>query len=107
MAAENHRLGWDQPLVTQYLSWLGHAASGNLGTSLIDGHAIWPDLMSRLPVTASIALFATLASGILGVAIGVAAAVRGGSTGRSPGRAAWRCRCPSSGSAYCSSTWSP
>jgi len=78
VAAENHRLGWDQPLVTQYLSWLGHAAQGNLGTSLIDGHAIWPDLMSRLPVTASIALFATLLSGILGVAIGVAAAVRGG-----------------------------
>ena len=25
VAAENHRLGWDQPLVTQYLTWLGHA----------------------------------------------------------------------------------
>jgi len=78
VAAENRRLGWDQPLVAQYLTWLGRAARGNLGTSLIDGHAIWPDLMSRLPVTASIAVFATLLSGILGVAIGVAAAVRGG-----------------------------
>ena len=34
--------------------------------------------MARLPVTASIAVFATLLSGILGTAIGVAAAVRGG-----------------------------
>jgi peptide/nickel transport system permease protein len=78
VAAENHRLGWDQPLVTQYLTWLGHALGGNLGTSLIDGHVIWPDLMSRLPVTASIALFATALSGIFGVLIGVGAAVRGG-----------------------------
>src|SRR5580700_8038730 len=78
VAAENHRLGWDEPLVTQYLAWLGRAARGNLGVSLIDGHNIWNDLVSRLPVTASIAVFATLVSGILGVLIGVAAAVRGG-----------------------------
>jgi peptide/nickel transport system permease protein len=78
VAAANRALGWDQPLVTQYLTWLGHAASGNLGVSLIDGHNIWSDLMNRLPVTASIAVFATVASGILGVLIGVAAAVRGG-----------------------------
>ena len=78
VAAENQRLGWDQPLVTQYLTWLGHAARGNLGVSLIDGHDIWSDLLSRLPVTASIAVFATLLSAIFGVLIGVAAAVRGG-----------------------------
>src|SRR3984957_2683005 len=78
VAAENHRLGWDEPLVTQYLTWLGHAARGNLGVSLIDGHNIWSDLLNRLPVTASIALFATLLSAIFGVLIGVAAAVRGG-----------------------------
>ena len=78
VAAENHRLGWDQSLVTQYLTWLGHAARGDFGVSLIDGHHIWPDLMSRLPVTASIAVFATVLSGIAGVGVGVAAAVRGG-----------------------------
>jgi peptide/nickel transport system permease protein len=77
-AAENHRLGWDRPLVTQYLTWLGHALRGNLGVSLIDGHDIWSDLMNRLPVTASIAVFATLLSGILGVLTGVTAAGRGG-----------------------------
>ena len=82
VAAANHSLGWDQPLVTQYATWLGHAASGNLGASLIDGHDIWSDLMNRLPVTASIAVFATLLSGIFGVVIGVAAAVRGGRADR-------------------------
>jgi peptide/nickel transport system permease protein len=78
VAAANRSLGWDQPLATQYLTWLGHAASGNLGVSLIDGHNIWSDLINRLPVTASIAVFATVLSGIFGVVIGVAAAVRGG-----------------------------
>ncbi|MET7988441.1 MULTISPECIES: ABC transporter permease [unclassified Streptomyces] len=78
IAAENVRLGWDRPLVAQYVSWLGDAVRGDLGTSLIDGHTIWPDLTQRLPVTASMAVFATLLSGILGILAGVLAAVRGG-----------------------------
>lgn len=28
-----HALGFDQPLLTQYLHWLGNALHGNLGTS--------------------------------------------------------------------------
>ena len=78
IAAENVRLGWDRPLVAQYASWLGHAVRSNLGVSLIDGTGIWPDLMQRIPVTASTAVFATLFSGILGILVGVVAAVRRG-----------------------------
>ena len=78
IAAENVRLGWDRPLVAQYGTWLGHAVRSNFGVSLIDGHGIWPDLMQRIPVTASIAVFATLFSAILGILIGVVAAVRRG-----------------------------
>ncbi|ROO87629.1 peptide/nickel transport system permease protein [Actinocorallia herbida] len=78
IAAENVRLGWDRPLVVQYLSWLGDAIRSDFGVSLIDGHGIWPDLLHRIPVTASMAIFATLFSGILGIGIGVAAAVNRG-----------------------------
>ena len=78
IAAENHRLGWDRPLVTQYLTWLGRAVRGDFGTSLIDGRAIGTDLASRVPVTASMAVFATVLSGVLGAVLGVVAAVRGG-----------------------------
>jgi peptide/nickel transport system permease protein len=51
---------------------------GDLGSSLIDGHAIGHDLLSRLPVTASITILATLVSAVVGVSFGVLAAIRGG-----------------------------
>jgi peptide/nickel transport system permease protein len=35
VAALDHTLGLDKPLVTRYLSWLGNAARGNLGTSAV------------------------------------------------------------------------
>ncbi|HVI18338.1 MAG TPA: ABC transporter permease, partial [Gaiellales bacterium] len=53
-----------------------------LGTSLIDGRSIAADLGDRLPVTGSIALFATLLSAVVGVLLGVTAAVRGGRLGK-------------------------
>ena len=82
IAAENHALGWDRPLAVQFLDYLKNLVSGDLGTSLIDGRSIGNDLLDRLPLTASIALFATLLSGIVGVVLGVTAAVRGGRFGR-------------------------
>lgn len=74
----NQRLGWNDPLITQFATWLGSAVQGDLGVSLIDGRSVSADLASRLPVTASLAAGATILSALLGVALGVTAAVRGG-----------------------------
>jgi peptide/nickel transport system permease protein len=82
IAAYNHQLGWDQPLWKQFADYLGQLVRLDFGTSLIDSRDIGADLAARLPVTASIALFATLLSGIVGVVLGVTAAVRGGRFGR-------------------------
>jgi peptide/nickel transport system permease protein len=82
IAAENEALGWNRPLVTQFFDYLGDLVRGDLGTSLIDGRSIAADLAARVPVTASIALFATVLSGVIGVVLGVTAAVRGGRTAR-------------------------
>lgn len=82
IAAENEALGWNDPLYVQFTDYLGSFVQGDLGTSLIDGRSIADDLIDRVPVTAFIALFATLLSGVLGVFLGVTAAVRGGRLGR-------------------------
>jgi peptide/nickel transport system permease protein len=82
IAAINHELGWDQPLWSQFFDYVSHLVRFDLGTSLIDSRDIGTDLFSRLPVTASIAFFATFLSGVVGVIIGVTAAVRGGRFGR-------------------------
>lgn len=74
----NGRLGWNDPLLSQFFRWLGDAVQGNLGTSLIDGRSVSADLGNRLPVTASLAAGATVLSAILGIGLGVSAAVRGG-----------------------------
>jgi peptide/nickel transport system permease protein len=82
IAAKNAELGWDRPLYTQFFDYLGNLIQGDLGNSIIDGRSIVDDLTARLPVTAFIALFATIASGVIGVILGVVAAVRGGWFGK-------------------------
>lgn len=74
----NARLGWNDPLLTQFFRWLGDAVQGNLGSSLIDGRSVSADLGNRLPVTASLAAGATVLSAVVGIGLGVSAAVRGG-----------------------------
>jgi peptide/nickel transport system permease protein len=82
IAQLNHELGWDRPLWVQFGDTLGHLVRLDFGTSLIDGRDLGADLATRLPVTGSIALLATLLSGVLGVVLGVTAAVRGGRFGK-------------------------
>lgn len=80
--ALNDELGWNRPLPVQYLDGLWKLIRLDFGTSLINGSDVKSDLADRLPVTASVAGMATLASGLIGTAIGVMAAVRGGLAAR-------------------------
>lgn len=80
--AYNARVGWYDPWIVQYTDWLGNVLRGDLGVSLVDGRDIGGDIAKRLPVTAALAVFGTLFSALLGIAMGVAAAVRGGAIDR-------------------------
>lgn len=71
-------LGLDQPIVTQYFGWLGHAVTGDLGSSWFTGQPVTAAITTRLSVTLSIVLGATILSALVAVAIGVWAAVRRG-----------------------------
>ena len=78
----NVEIGWYDPWITQYLSWVSQVFQGNLGTSLVDGRDIASDIAKRIPVTAALAVFGTLLSAVLGIVLGVVAAVRGGAVDR-------------------------
>ncbi|WP_322046517.1 ABC transporter permease [Paraburkholderia sp. J67] len=80
--ALNDKIGWNESLVSQLTHYLAGAVQGDLGESIIDGHAIGPDLSARLQITGTIAALATLVSAVFGVLIGVVCAVRGGVTDR-------------------------
>jgi peptide/nickel transport system permease protein len=59
--------GIDQPLVAQFVGWLGNVVTGNLGYSQRTGLSVLDMTASALPVTVELAVLAT----ILGLLIGV------------------------------------
>src|SRR5262245_48163003 len=64
--ALRHRLGYDRPLTVQFLSYVGHLARGDLGTSLYTTRPIADDLAARLPATIELTLVALVVSVVLG-----------------------------------------
>ncbi|RPF22656.1 ABC transporter permease [Myceligenerans xiligouense] len=71
-------LGLDRPLLTQYLDWAASAVTGDFGRSWFNGQLVAVSLSSRVAVTLSIVVGATLLSAIIAVGLGVLAARRGG-----------------------------
>jgi peptide/nickel transport system permease protein len=78
IAALNHQLGVDRPLVGQYTHWVWGAIHGNLGTSIADGTPVSATLNQGVEVTVSLVASALLLALALGIAIGTYAAVRPG-----------------------------
>ncbi len=68
----------DKPLPTQYARWLGKVVQGDLGKSIQSREPVARMIADRLPVTLSLALWATVFSCLISVPAGVAAAVHAG-----------------------------
>jgi peptide/nickel transport system permease protein len=71
IAMLNREAGLDQPLWVQYMHWLGNALHGSLGSSLVDHSSVAGALASRLPVTLSLVIGATLVATVAGMVLGV------------------------------------
>lgn len=78
VAAKQAELGLDQPLLTQYGSWLGQAVRGDFGASWITSEPVSSALSNRLPVTLSMVIAAVVTIALISMVLGVAAAVRRG-----------------------------
>jgi peptide/nickel transport system permease protein len=74
VALVQHRLGLDQPVLTQYWHFLSGLLHGNLGYSFYSSTSVNSLLVSRLPVTVSLAAGAAVIWLISGVLIGVLSA---------------------------------
>jgi len=70
------KLGLDRALHVQYAEWLGRAVRGDLGESLWTRRPVMQELGQRLPVTAELALYATVIALVIALPIGVLAAAR-------------------------------
>lgn len=78
VATRTSDLGLDRPLWQQYLDWLQSALQGDFGRSWFTGELVTTGVTSRLAVTLSLVLGATIASAVIGVLLGLLAATRGG-----------------------------
>jgi peptide/nickel transport system permease protein len=72
-------LGIDQPLVVQYLHWIGGLLRGDLGYSYVSEKPALDEILPRIPITARLAGLALLFSASIGIPLGVISAVYQGS----------------------------
>lgn len=72
------RNGLDQPILTQYFTWLGNALTGDLGVSFRSGRPVTELVLERLPATISLALAALLIALIVALPLGILSAIRQG-----------------------------
>jgi peptide/nickel transport system permease protein len=69
-----HYYGFDRPVLIQYLRWLGHALSGDFGTSIATGRPVVEEVGTALSHTAILAISACLLAFSLAVVLGTLAA---------------------------------
>ncbi|MEW1838578.1 ABC transporter permease [Nonomuraea angiospora] len=71
--------GLDQPLVTQFFSWLGNMFTGNFGYSARQQQSVLDLTLHSLPVTFELAVLSILLALLIGVPLGMLAASRANS----------------------------
>jgi peptide/nickel transport system permease protein len=74
--AINEELGLNEPVVTQYLKWMGGLLSGDWGKTLISRQDVWGQISERIPLTLELTLMATVLSLVLALPMGVISAVK-------------------------------
>lgn len=71
-------LGFDRPLMVQYLAYLGDLLRFDLGLSIVQNVPVWDLIVSRLPYTLGLGAAALLVAAGLGIPLGVIMAMRRG-----------------------------
>ncbi|MFF4621465.1 ABC transporter permease [Nonomuraea jabiensis] len=71
--------GLDQPLITQFFSWLGNMFTGNFGYSARQQQSVLDLTLHSLPVTFELAVLSILLALLIGVPLGMLAASRANS----------------------------
>ncbi len=78
IAALHAELGLDLPIYEQYLRFLAHAATGDLGSSVVTGQPALSEVLDSLPPSVALALAGITLAVLVGVPLGIQSAVRQG-----------------------------
>ncbi len=78
-AAISHELGFDRPIVIQYLDYLWGVLRGDFGTSIVTKQPVLDQFFQLFPATLELSLCAITFAILLGIPAGVFAAIKRGS----------------------------
>jgi peptide/nickel transport system permease protein len=73
---ERARIGLDQPVWKQFLTWIGGVVRLDFGTSMWTGAPIWDEIKLRFTLSLQVAIMATILSVLLAIPLGVLAALK-------------------------------
>lgn len=79
---KRQQLGLERSITEQYLDWLGDAIRGDLGQSTSSNATVLDLILTRIPVTVSLALGAVLVAALFGIVLGLLAAIKPGAFDR-------------------------
>lgn len=71
--------GFDQPIVVQYLNYLGDILSGDFGKSIVTKTPVLDEFLTHFAATIELSFFAITLAVLIGLPVGVIAAARRGS----------------------------
>lgn len=78
VAALKNKLGLDLPVYQQYLSFVGRAMYGDLGTSVVTGQSAFSEVAQSIPWSAALAVSGIIIAVIVGVPLGIFSAIKQG-----------------------------
>ena len=70
------KLGLDQPMIVQFLSFLKDYAMFDFGTSMWSGNPVWQEILLRLPISLEVAIMATVIAILLAIPLGTLSALK-------------------------------
>lgn len=77
MQALREKMGIDDPIVVQYVHWVGHVFDGSMGESLIyTGRSVSSRILNALPVTIELGILGMASALLIGIPLGVLSAMK-------------------------------
>ena len=76
LAAMRARMHLDEPVLSQYVLFIGNLLRGDLGASYITGEPVTEVIGRAIPITLQLAVVATILAAVIGIPLGVVAALR-------------------------------
>lgn len=72
----NHKLGYDQPFLIRFGTYLGSVAHFDFGNSYRTGDSVVSEIVLRFPHTLALTVASVLVCSLMGIALGILAAVK-------------------------------